>query len=122
MCAFVVTQLVAIVIAVYANISFASIHDIGWDWAGVIWLYSFVFYIPLDIIKFVVRYALSGAAWNLVFDRKTAFTFKKDYGKEDREAKWVVSQRLLEGINSSDLDTSGWKSSLLAEKDRRHVK
>ncbi|KAI3991107.1 hypothetical protein MKX01_041326 [Papaver californicum] len=121
MCAFVVAQLVATVIAVYANISFASIHGIGWGWAGVIWLYSFIFYIPLDIIKFVVRYALSGAAWNLVFDRKTAFTSKKDYGKEDREAKWVVSQRLLEGINSSDLDTTGWRSSILAEKARRRA-
>ncbi|KAI3984484.1 hypothetical protein MKX01_033977 [Papaver californicum] len=121
MCAFLVAQLVATVIAVYANISFASIHGIGWGWAGVIWLYSFVFYIPLDIIKFVVRYALSGAAWNLVFDRKTAFTSKKDYGKEDREAKWVVSQRLLEGINSSDLDTTGWRSSILAEKARRRA-
>ncbi|KAI3941051.1 hypothetical protein MKW92_045327 [Papaver armeniacum] len=121
MCAFVVAQLLATVIAVYANVSFASIHGIGWGWAGAIWLYSFVFYIPLDIIKFAVRYALSGAAWNLVFDRKTAFTSKKDYGKEEREAKWVLSQRLLEGINSTDLDTTGWRSSMLAEKARRRA-
>ncbi|RZC91519.1 hypothetical protein C5167_027588 [Papaver somniferum] len=45
---------------------------------------------------------------------QTAFTSKKDYGKEDREAKWVLSQRLLEGINSTDLDTTGWRSSILA--------
>ncbi|MCL7023621.1 hypothetical protein MKW94_025444, partial [Papaver nudicaule] len=70
MCAFVAAQLVATLIAVYANISFTAIHGIGWGWAGAIWLYSLVFYIPLDIIKFAVRYALSGAAWNLVFDRK----------------------------------------------------
>lgn len=57
-------------IAVYANISFASIDGIGWRWAGVIWLYSLVFYFPLDIIKFSVRYALSGEAWNLLWDRK----------------------------------------------------
>lgn len=57
-------------IAVYAHISFAYISGIGWGWAGVIWLYSLIFYIPLDVIKFVVRYALSGEAWNLVFDRK----------------------------------------------------
>nr|ASM90201.1 plasma membrane H+-ATPase 10 [Sesuvium portulacastrum] len=98
MCAFVAAQLVATLIAVYANIGFASIDGIGWGWAGVIWLYSLVFYFPLDIIKFIVRYALSGEAWNLLFDRKTAFTNKKDYGKEDREARWVLSQRSLQRV------------------------
>jgi H+-transporting ATPase len=61
---------VATLIAVYANISFAEIRGIGWEWAGVIWLFSLIFYVPLDIIKFTVRYALSGEAWNLLFDRK----------------------------------------------------
>lgn len=63
---------VATLIAVYAHISFAYISGIGWGWAGVIWLYSLIFYIPLDIIKFMVRYALSGEAWNLLFDRKVS--------------------------------------------------
>lgn len=62
----------ATLIAVYANISFASISGIGWGWAGVIWIYSVVFYVPLDIIKFTVRYCLSGEAWNLLFDRKVS--------------------------------------------------
>uniref|UniRef100_A0A0D9VQD9 Plasma membrane ATPase n=1 Tax=Leersia perrieri TaxID=77586 RepID=A0A0D9VQD9_9ORYZ len=69
-CAFLLAQLVATLIAVYATISFASISAIGWGWAGVIWLYSLVFYIPLDLIKIAVRYTLSGEAWNLLFDRK----------------------------------------------------
>ncbi|KAH9713946.1 ATPase 10 plasma membrane-type [Citrus sinensis] len=63
MCAFVLAQLVATLIAVYAHISFAYISGIGWGWAGVIWLYSLVFYILLDIIKFTVR-TLSREAWN----------------------------------------------------------
>ncbi|XP_057979963.1 ATPase 10, plasma membrane-type isoform X2 [Malania oleifera] len=121
MCAFVVAQLVATLIAVYAHISFASISGIGWGWAGVIWLYSLVFYAPLDIIKFTVRYALSGEAWNLLFDRKTAFTSKKDYGKEDREAKWVLSQRTLQGLMSSEFDINGKRSSLIAEQARRRA-
>ncbi|XP_027167316.1 ATPase 10, plasma membrane-type [Coffea eugenioides] len=121
MCAFVVAQLVATLISVYAHISFAAIRGIGWRWAGVIWLYSLVFYVPLDVIKFTVRYALSGDAWNLVFDRKTAFTSKKDYGKEDREAKWVVSQRTLQGYNSGEFDSSGKRSSLIAEQARRRA-
>ncbi|KAG5523634.1 hypothetical protein RHGRI_035432 [Rhododendron griersonianum] len=121
MVAFVVAQLVATVIAVYADISFASISGIGWGWAGVIWLYSLIFYIPLDIIKFIVRYALSGQAWNLVFDRKTAFTSRKDYGKEDREAKWVLSQRTLQGLMSGELEIRDRGSSMLAEQARRRA-
>ncbi|KAF2300878.1 hypothetical protein GH714_017979 [Hevea brasiliensis] len=123
MCAFVVAQLVATLIAVYAHISFAYIRGIGWGWAGVIWLYSLIFYIPLDIIKFTVRYALSGEAWNLLFDRKTAFTSKKDYGKEDRAAKWILSQRSLQGMMAADLEFNGRRSrsSLIAEQARRRA-
>ncbi|CAA6658723.1 unnamed protein product [Spirodela intermedia] len=121
MCAFVVAQLVATLIAVYANIEFAYIHGIGWGWAGVIWLYSLIFYIPLDIIKFTVRYALSGEAWNLLFDRKTAFTTKKDYGKEDREAKWLRSQKSLERISATDLEREGRRSTLMAEQALRRA-
>ncbi|XP_065867209.1 ATPase 10, plasma membrane-type-like [Euphorbia lathyris] len=123
MIAFVVAQLVATLIAVYANISFAYISGIGWGWAGVIWLYSLIFYIPLDIIKFIVRYALSGEAWNLVFDRKTAFSSKKDYGKEDRAAKWIVSQRSLQGLMDANLEFNGRRSrsSLIAEQARRRA-
>jgi hypothetical protein len=61
---------VATLVTVYAKISFASISAIGWRWAGAIWLYSLVFYVPLDLIKIAVRYILSGKAWNLLFDRK----------------------------------------------------
>ncbi|XP_052181773.1 ATPase 10, plasma membrane-type isoform X2 [Diospyros lotus] len=121
MCAFVVAQLVATLITVYAHINFASIRGIGWGWAGVIWLYSLIFYIPLDIIKFTVRYALSGDAWNLLFDRKTAFTSKKDYGREDREARWVLSQRTLQGLMSGELEINPKGSSLIAEQARRRA-
>ncbi|XP_044496236.1 ATPase 10, plasma membrane-type-like isoform X3 [Mangifera indica] len=122
MCAFVVAQLVATLIAVYAKISFASISGIGWGWAGVIWLYSLIFYIPLDLIKFTVRYALSGEAWNLLFDRKTAFTSKKDYGKEDRAAQWVLSQRSLQGLMASEeFNGKRSRSSLIAEQARRRA-
>nr|GFB10961.1 ATPase 2, plasma membrane-type-like [Tanacetum cinerariifolium] len=44
---------IATPIVVYAN----------WDWGGVIWLYSIVIYVPLDIFKFIILYALSGKEW-----------------------------------------------------------
>ncbi|KAG6493674.1 hypothetical protein ZIOFF_048667 [Zingiber officinale] len=112
---------VATLIAVYAHISFAYIRGIGWGWAGVIWIYSLVFYIPLDIIKFAVRYALSGEAWNLLFDRKTAFTSRKSFGKEDREAQWVISQQSLQGLLPSDIVKLGRRPSLIAEQAKRRA-
>lgn len=61
---------IATLIAVYASWSFAFIEGIGWGWAGVIWLYNLIFYFPLDIIKFLIRYALSGRAWDLVIEQR----------------------------------------------------
>ncbi|KAK7329258.1 hypothetical protein VNO77_23411 [Canavalia gladiata] len=96
--AFIIAQLIATIIAVYANWGFAKIKGIGWGWAGVIWLYSIVFYVPLDLMKFAIRYILSGKAWLNLLENKTAFTTKKDYGKEEREAQWALAQRTLHGL------------------------
>jgi len=52
---------VASAIAVYAHWDFAKIHGIGWEWAGVIWIYSIITYIPLDILKFLIRMGLGSA-------------------------------------------------------------
>jgi len=100
--AFLVAQLIATLIAVYANWSFAAIEGIGWGWAGVIWLYNIVFYIPLDLIKFFIRYALSGRAWDLVLEQRIAFTKQKDFGKEQRELQWAHAQRTLHGLQVPD--------------------
>lgn len=32
------------------------------------------------------------------FTKQTAFTTKKDYGKEEREAQWALAQRTLHGL------------------------
>lgn len=124
----------ATLIAVYANWGFARIKGVGWGWAGVIWLYSVVFYFPLDFIKFAVRYILSGKAWDTLIERKveflsfvigvlkicnlcsysdaafdhmqTAFTSKKDYGREEREAQWALAQRTLHGLHPPETTTN----------------
>lgn len=97
--AFIAAQLVATIIAVYASWGFARIQGIGWGWAGVIWIFSVITYIPLDILKFIIRYSLSGKAWDNLLQNKTAFTTKKDYGKEEREAQWAAAQRTLHGLS-----------------------
>lgn len=61
---------VATLIAVYADWGFARIKGCGWGWAGVVWLYSIVFYVPLDLMKFAIRYILSGKAWLNLLENK----------------------------------------------------
>jgi H+-transporting ATPase len=125
--AFFIAQLIATVIAVYANWEFARIKGIGWGWAAVIWLYSIVFYIPLDLMKFAIRYILSGKAWNNLLDNKTAFTTKKDYGKEEREAQWAHAQRTLHGLQPAESnnifqDKSSYRElSEIAEQAKRRA-
>eukprot|EP01018_Ginkgo_biloba_P007631 Gb_17514 [translate_table: standard] len=133
--AFIIAQLVATFIAVFADWGFARIKGVGWGWAGVIWLYSIVFYLPLDIIKFSVRYILSGKAWDNLLERKaslfysyyiTAFTTKKDYGKEEREAQWAHTQRTLHGLHPPQSDLFSGKHSFrelseIAEQAKRRA-
>ncbi|KAG5559682.1 hypothetical protein RHGRI_009262 [Rhododendron griersonianum] len=125
--AFMIAQLVATLIAVYANWEFAKIKGCGWGWAGVIWIYSIVFYMPLDMMKFAIRYILSGKAWNNLLDNKTAFTSKKDYGKEEREAQWAHAQRTLHGLQPPETssvfnDKSSYRElSEIAEQAKRRA-
>ncbi|CAF2038550.1 ATPase 1, plasma membrane-type [Brassica rapa] len=102
MIAFVIAQLVATLIAVYADWTFAKVKGIGWGWAGVIWIYSIVTYFPQDLLKFAIRYILSGKAWTSMFDNRTAFTTKKDYGIGEREAQWAQAQRTLHGLQPKE--------------------
>ncbi|KAF8086398.1 hypothetical protein N665_0627s0010 [Sinapis alba] len=100
--AFWIAQAIATGVAVLADWEFARIKGIGLGWAGVIWLYSIVFYIPLDMLKFAIRYILSGTAWNNLIDNKTAFTTKQNYGIEEREAQWALAQRTLNGLQNQE--------------------
>lgn len=117
----------ATLIAVYANWEFARIHGCGWGWAGVVWLFSVVTYFPLDLLKFAIRYILSGKAWDNLLENKTAFTTKKDYGKEEREAQWATAQRTLHGLQppeSSNIfsDKSSYRElSEIAEQAKRRA-
>ncbi|KAJ8512852.1 hypothetical protein OPV22_003286 [Ensete ventricosum] len=125
--AFVGAQLVATLIAVYPKWGFARIKGIGWGWAGVIWLYSFVTFAPLDLFKFFIRYILSGKAWDNLLEKKIAFTTKKDYGREEREAQWAMAQRTLHGLQTPEnanlfSDKSSYRElSEIAEQAKRRA-
>ncbi|XP_010533093.1 PREDICTED: ATPase 6, plasma membrane-type [Tarenaya hassleriana] len=123
--AFLVAQLIATVLATYANWEFARIKGCGWGWSGVVWLYSFVTYIPLDVLKFIIRYSLSGKAWDNMIENRIAFTTKKDYGKGEREAQWALAQRTLHGLKTAesmfDDKTSFLELSEIAEQAKRRA-
>ncbi|CAF1421004.1 unnamed protein product [Rotaria magnacalcarata] len=53
--AFMVAQLVATFIAVWANWSFTDIKGCGWKWAGVVWIWNIVWFFPLDGFKYALR-------------------------------------------------------------------
>ena len=121
--AFFLAQLVATAIAVYAHWGFARINGIGWEWAGVIWIFTIVTYIPLDILKFLIRFGLSGRAWDSMLDNKTAFTTKKDYGRGEREAQWALAQRTLHGLQvpESHNKNNNYEHSEIAEQAKRRA-
>nr|GMC86977.1 plasma membrane ATPase 1-like [Ipomoea batatas] len=124
--AFIIAQLIATVISATADWGFAGIRNIGWHWTGVIWLYNIVTYMLLDPIKFAVRYALSGRAWGLVVNKRTAFSSAKDFGREAREAAWAAEQRTLHGLDGGDTklfsDRTTFKEiSLIAEEAKKRA-
>jgi H+-transporting ATPase len=49
--AFIVAQLIATFIAVWANWSFTDIRGCGWTWAGIVWIWNIIWFFPLDWLK-----------------------------------------------------------------------
>lgn len=50
------------------------------------------------------QFAYTYACLFVRYDMQTAFTTKKDYGKEEREAQWVTAQRTLHGLNPPETE------------------
>ncbi|CAF0930578.1 unnamed protein product [Adineta ricciae] len=51
---FVLAQLIATLIAVYANWGFANVAACGWTWAGIVWIWNLIWFFPFDLIKFAL--------------------------------------------------------------------
>ncbi|KAF8980329.1 plasma membrane H+-ATPase [Entomortierella lignicola] len=62
--AFVLAQLVATFIAVYANWGFTQIEGCGWGWAAVVWVWNVIWYIPMDFLKFGLQYVFKPSLKN----------------------------------------------------------
>ncbi|XP_068317756.1 ATPase 11, plasma membrane-type-like isoform X2 [Pyrus communis] len=124
--AFVIAQLIATLLSAVATWEFARIQAIGWKWCGVVWIYNILIYMLLDPVKIFVRYALSGRAWSLVLNKRTAFNTQKDFGKEFREAAWAAEQRTVHGLPSMEAKNIPERHtfrdvSIMAEEARRRA-
>ncbi|KAL1916782.1 uncharacterized protein VTP21DRAFT_5486 [Calcarisporiella thermophila] len=57
--AFLVAQLVATFISVYANWGFTQLEGCGWGWAGAAWIWNICWFFPLDLLKFATAFVFS---------------------------------------------------------------
>lgn len=68
--AFFLAQIVATFIAVYANWPFTALHGMGWGWAAIVWIWSLVWYIPVDILKIFTHWAMYGSPFKHVTEHR----------------------------------------------------
>ncbi|EKD01498.1 plasma membrane H(+)-ATPase 1 [Trichosporon asahii var. asahii CBS 8904] len=55
MAAFCIAQLISSIIAAYGNWGFSQVRAISGGWIGIVWVWNIVWYIPLDLVKFVMK-------------------------------------------------------------------
>ncbi|PWZ43782.1 Salicylic acid-binding protein 2 [Zea mays] len=53
-CATRVLKEITTLLAAIPTIGYARILDIGWEWAGVIWIYNVVTFLPMDMFKLAI--------------------------------------------------------------------
>merc|ERR1712129_126721 len=62
--AFFVAQLIATIFAVYVDFgAVATSGPIGWGWAAVVWVWSLVWYAPVDLVKIAASSLFHGNPW-----------------------------------------------------------
>ena len=74
---------------VVAELHFLNTLDCG----HVFYCGSLIWYFPLDVIKLITRYILSGRAWALMTEQRVLFTRKKNYGRDHKQAQWATISR-----------------------------
>ncbi|WOO83344.1 ATPase 4, plasma membrane-type [Vanrija pseudolonga] len=55
MLAFCLAQLIASIIAAFGNWGFTKVHGISGGWIGIVWIWNIIWYIPLDLLKFIMK-------------------------------------------------------------------
>ncbi|KNZ45000.1 plasma-membrane proton-efflux P-type ATPase [Puccinia sorghi] len=60
--AFCLAQLISSIIAAYGDWGFTQVEGISGGWIGIVWIWNIIWFIPMDFIKFSVKYGIR--AWN----------------------------------------------------------
>lgn len=55
MVAFCIAQIIATIIAVYGDWGFTDVKGISGGWVGIVWIWNLIWYIPLDLVKFIMQ-------------------------------------------------------------------
>lgn len=56
--AFCLAQLISSIIAAYGNWGFTEVEGISGGWIGIVWIWNIIWFFPLDLIKFAVKYSI----------------------------------------------------------------
>ncbi len=59
--AFCLAQLVSSIIAAFGDWGFTDVRGISGGWIGIVWVWNIIWYFPLDLVKFAMKYSL--IAW-----------------------------------------------------------
>ncbi|CAI9091347.1 OLC1v1026356C1 [Oldenlandia corymbosa var. corymbosa] len=82
-------------------------------WAGVIWIYSIIFYLPLDLFKFAIRYALSGRAWDNLLQNRMPSPLPNEHPLFEEFCQREVEESVRQGnagsvVQEAVLQVSNW--------------
>ncbi|KAK4404592.1 Plasma membrane ATPase 4 [Sesamum angolense] len=104
--AFIIAQMVATLIAVYANWGFARIKGCGWGWAGVIWLYSVVSLRaprPNEVCHPIhLKWKGLAELVESLFRCIRLHSPPRKIMEKEREAQWAHAQRTLHGLQTPE--------------------
>ena len=84
MVAGVVAQLTATLIAVYGNAAWTQLYPIGWGWAAIVWVWSLIWILPMDIPKMITQAVSEGTFLQFSAGVETLFQSRlnrKGYGQ-----------------------------------------
>jgi len=100
MCAAVIAQLTATLIAVYGNSAWTQLYPIGWGWAAIVWVWSLIWIVPMDIPKILCNSFLEGTF--LQFTTGIDRMFKKRFQQQGLGAAQKEGRnRTASGANTS---------------------
>jgi len=57
--AFCVAQLISSIIAAYGDWGFSNVHSISGGYIGITWIWNMIWFLPLDLVKFTMRYLVA---------------------------------------------------------------